>query len=73
METTIIAELGSFTLNDKVSHNELIERIEQLELKKAQCKLAAQETLLKCEAKYQAMLESVDDHVTMVDRNLMVI
>ena len=73
METTIIAELGSFTLNDKVSHNELIERIEQLELKKAQCKLAAQETLLKCEAKYQAMLESVDDYIIMVDRNSMIL
>jgi PAS domain S-box-containing protein/putative nucleotidyltransferase with HDIG domain len=73
METTIIEERGSFTVNDKVSHNELIKRIEQLELEKAQCKLAAQETLLKCEAKYQAMLESVDDHITMVDRNLMVL
>jgi PAS domain S-box-containing protein len=73
METTIIEEFGSFTVNDKVSQNELIKRIEQLELNKGQCKLAAQENLLKCEAKYQVMLESVDDHITMVDRNLMVL
>ena len=73
METTIIEEMGSFTVNDKVSQNKLIKRIEQLELEKAQCKFAAQETLLKCETKYQAMLESVDDHITMVDRNLMVL
>jgi PAS domain S-box-containing protein len=73
MKTTIIEELGSFRVNDKVSQNELIKRIEQLEQEKAQCKLAAQETLHKCEAKYRAMLESVDAHITMVDRHLMIL
>ena len=73
MKTTIIKELGSFTVNDKVSQDDLIKRIELLEEEKAQAKLAAQETLFKCEAKYQAMLESVDSHITLVDRNSMIL
>ncbi len=49
--------------------NELIKRIEQLEYEKAQCESAAQETLLRCETKYLAMLESVDAHIALIDRN----
>ena len=73
MKTTIIKELGSFTVNDNVSQDKLIQRIEELEQEKAQCRIAARESLLKCEAKYQAMLESVDAHITLVDRNLMIL
>jgi PAS domain S-box-containing protein len=73
MKTSIIKEQGSVSMNDKRTHKELIERIEQLEKEKAQCKLAARETLLKCETKYQTMLESVDAHITMVDRNLKIV
>ncbi len=69
METSIVRDPGSFAVNDKNSQNELIKRIEQLELEKSQCKSAARETLLRCEAKYQAMLESVDAHVTLIDRD----
>ncbi len=73
MKTSIIKELGSFTVSDKVSQDELIKRIEQLEHDKAQSKIAAQENLIKCESKYQAMLESVDAYITLIDRNLMVL
>ena len=73
MKTKVIKELGSFTVSDKVSQDELIKQIEQLELEKAQNKLAAQETLLRCESKYHAMLESVDEHITLVDSNLMIL
>jgi PAS domain S-box-containing protein len=72
MKTTIIKEQGRFSVNDNLTQNELIKRIEQLEQENAQCKIAARETLLKSETKYQAMLESVDAHITMVDRNLMI-
>ena len=70
MKTTIIKELGSFTVDDQVPQEELFKRIEMLEQEKAQSKLEAQEILLKCETKYQVMLESVDAHITLVDRNL---
>ena len=73
MKTAIIKELGSPTMDDKISQDELIKRIEQLEHDKAQGKIASQETLIKCESKYQAMLESVDAYITLVDRNLMVL
>ena len=73
MKAAIIKELGSYTVNDKVSQDLLIKRIELLEQEKAQSKLDAQETLLKCEAKYQIMLESVDAHITLVDRNLKIL
>jgi len=70
METTIIEKLGNFAMDDKFSQEELIRRIEQLELEKAESSIAAQKNLHKCEAQYQAMLESVDAHMTLVDRNL---
>ena len=73
MKTKVIKELGSFTVNDKVSQEELIKQIEQLEQEKAQSKIAAHETLLRCEEKYQTMLESVDEHITLVDRNLLIL
>ena len=73
METAIIRGLESFTRNDTASENKLMKRIEELEREKDQCKLAARETFLQSEAKYQAMLESVDAQVTLVDRNSMIL
>ena len=73
MKTTAIKELESLTVNDKVSQDELIKRIEQLEHEKAQSRFAAKKTLQNCEAKYLAMLESVDSYITLVDRDLMVL
>jgi PAS domain S-box-containing protein len=73
MKATIIKELESFTVNDTVSQDDLIRQIEQLEQEKAQCKLTAHEDFHKCEAKYQTLLDSVDAHITLVDRNLMIL
>jgi transcriptional regulator with PAS, ATPase and Fis domain len=73
METAIIRGLESFTRNDTASENKLMKRIEELEREKDQYKLAARETFLQSEAKYQAMLESVDAQVTLVDRNSMIL
>ena len=72
MKTAIIEQLGSISVNEKVTQHELIRRIEQLEQDNAQCRLSAQESIRKCEARYQAMLESVDAHMTLVDRNLVI-
>ncbi|MFC1844744.1 HD domain-containing phosphohydrolase [Thermodesulfobacteriota bacterium] len=66
-------EQGGYSVIDKLSENELIKRIAQLEQEKAERKIAAKETLLKCETKYQTMLESVDAHITLVDRNLRIV
>jgi PAS domain S-box-containing protein len=73
METVINKDLGGFYVDDKVSRDTLINRIEQLENEKAQSSEASRETLQRCEAKYQAMLESVDAQITLIDRNLMVV
>jgi len=73
METAIMEQLGSFSVGEKVSQHELIRRIEQLEQEKSACRFAAQEGVRKCEAQYQAMLESVDAHITLVDRNLVIL
>ena len=73
MKTTIIKEQGSYSVNDTLTEKELIKRIAQLEQEKAECKIAAKETLLKCETKYQTMLESVDAHIILVDRDLKIV
>jgi PAS domain S-box-containing protein len=73
MKTAMINKQDSFFVEEQLPQRELIKRIEQLELEKAQCQRAARETLLKCETKYQTLLESVDDHITMVDRNLQIV
>jgi PAS domain S-box-containing protein len=73
MKTVAIEQFANFSENEQVSQQELIKRITQLEQEKADCKLAAQEHVRKCEAQYQAMLESVDAHMTLVDRNLVIL
>jgi len=60
-------------MNEKVSQQELINRIEQLEQEKADCGFADQESMRRCEAQYQAMLDSVDEHMTLVDSNLVIL
>ena len=66
MKTSLIEPLGerSFSVSDKISQEELVKRIEQLENENAEYKLAAAENLHNCEAKYMAMLESVDANMT---------
>ncbi len=72
MKTANILELESFFVSEKVENYELIRRIEQLEKENAESRLAARESMRKCEAQYKAMLESVDAHMTLVDRNLVI-
>ena len=75
MKTSLIEPLGerSFSVSDKISQEELVKRIEQLENENAKYKLAATENLHNCEAKYMAMLESVDANMTLVDSNLKIL
>jgi PAS domain S-box-containing protein len=73
MKTAVIEQLGSFSVNEKLTQHELIRRVKQLEKENAECKHAAVESMRKCEAKYLAMLESVDAHMTLVDRNLVIL
>ncbi len=73
MKTAVIEQSGSFSLREKISQQELIKRIEQLEQEKAESALAAQENIRRCEARYQAMLESVDAHMTLVDRDMKIL
>jgi len=68
-----VNEAGHFVLNDQMTQRTLIQRIEQLEREMAECQHSARKTLSQCEAKYQAMLESVDDYVTLIDKNLMLL
>ena len=72
MQVNTVRDAELFPINDRAAHR-LIHRVEQLEKEKAQCKLAARQSLLQCEAKYQAMLETVDDYITLVDRNFMLL
>ena len=65
-----VNEAGHYSLNDQMTQRALVQRIEQLEMEKVQCQRAARKNLSQCEAKYKAMLESVDDYVTLIDRNL---
>ena len=73
MKTAAIEQIGSFSESEQVSQQELIRRIAELEQEKAECKLAAHEHVQKCEAQCNAMLESVDAHMTLVDRNLVIL
>jgi len=73
MKTDIIEQSGRSSAGMKGSQQELLMRIAQLEQEKAETKRAAQESMSRCEARYQAMLESVDAHMTLVDRNLVIL
>jgi PAS domain S-box-containing protein len=73
MKTATIEQLGSISATGNLSQENLLKRIAQLEQEKAECRLAAQESMRKSEARYQAMLESVDAHMTLVDRDLKIL
>lgn len=73
MKTANIEQPGSLPVESKINHDELFKRIEQLELEKTQCRFDFQEKLHRCEAKYMAMLECVDAHMTLVDKNLQIL
>ena len=75
MKTSIIEPLGtgSFSVNDKIPQEVLIKRIEQLEKENADNRRAAKENLHNCEARYTAMLESVDANMTLVDKDLRIL
>jgi len=73
MKTTVVEPSGSGSVSEKAAQQELLRRIAQLEQEKAETRLSAQENMRRCEAQYQAMLESVDAHMTLVDRNLVIL
>ena len=73
MKANTIRDAEIFLIDDSMTRSALIRRVEQLEKEKAQYQLAARQSLLQCEAKYLAMLESVDDYITLVDRNFMLL
>lgn len=70
MKTATIEHLGNLPMESKITQDELFRRVEVLEKEKEQHRLDSHEKLRRCESKYLAMLESVDDHMTLVDRNL---
>jgi PAS domain S-box-containing protein len=73
MKTTSFKESAAASTNGTVALDDLVRRVKQLEQEKVQCRLAAQESLRRCEAKYQAMLESIDAHMALVDRNQVIL
>ena len=73
MKTDIIEQSEHFSVAMQGSQHELLRRIAQLEQEKADTKRAAQESMHRSEARYLAMLESVDAHMTLVDRNLVIL
>ena len=52
---------------------ELLQRIQFLEGERDRCRLDSLEKLRRCEEKYLAMLESVDAHMTLVDRDMQIL
>ena len=73
MKTAIIEQVGNLPVENKITQDELFNRVELLEKESARYKLNSQEELRRCENKYLAMLDSVDDYMTLVDRNLQVL
>ncbi|MBW2466549.1 MAG: HD domain-containing protein [Deltaproteobacteria bacterium] len=73
MKATINGSPASYAGSGKVTKSELFKRIELLEQEKLQAELVSQESLLRCEAKYRATLDSIDAHITLVDRSLRIL
>ena len=74
MKTVSVKHPNSFAADrPDLSPQEFIRRITELEQEKNTCRREAQAGLQKCEAQYQAMLESVDELMTLVDSNLMIL
>ena len=73
MKTATIDQLGNQALESKITQDELLRRLVQLEKERDQYKLDSQNKIRRSEAKYLAMLESVDAHMTLVDKNLQIL
>ena len=73
MKTMTINQFGCVSENESSALGEMIRRVEQLEQEKVQYGLEARESLRRCEAKYLAMLDTVDAHMILVDRNQVIL
>jgi len=73
MKSAKSAQLGNHAVENNITQDDLLRRFEQMEKEKTQYKLDSHEKLRRCEAKYLAMLETVDAHMTLVDRNLRIL
>ena len=70
MKTVNIDQSGNLSATARTTQDELFKRVEQLQKENSQHKYFFQEEMRRSEAKYLAMLETVDAHMTLVDRNL---
>ena len=73
MKTAIMDQLGNQAVENSITQDELLQRVEQLEKERDRYKFDSLKKLRSSEAKYLAMLESVDANMTLVDRNLQIL
>ena len=72
-KTAIHKQAGNRITEGKIQQKELLRRVKHLENERVRYQHNSEEKLRRCEAKYLAMLESVDAHITLVDRNLQIL
>ena len=72
-KTAIHKQAGNRIMEGKIQQEELLRRLKHLENERVRYQRDSEEKLRRCEAKYLAMLESVDAHITLVDRNLQIL
>ncbi len=63
-------KLENFMGDGEVSSEEMLRRISYLEMENVQFRHETRESLLECETKYQAILDSVNTHISLIDRDL---
>ncbi len=74
MKTVSVEQPNSFSVtHQNLSEQEFIRRLSELEQEKDAYRREAHASVQKCEAQFKAMLESVDELVTLVDRNLFIL
>jgi PAS domain S-box-containing protein len=73
MNKSIQEKLEGFLGDRDITSEELLHRISMLDMENVQFRHETRECLLQCETKYQAILDTVDTHISLVDSDMKIL
>ena len=73
MNKSMQEKLENFLGDGEITSEELLHRISLLEMENSQFKHETRANLLECESRYQAILDTVDTHISLIDRDLRIL
>jgi PAS domain-containing protein len=73
MNKCIQEKLEDFLEDGEITSKDLLHRISLLDMENVQFKHENREKLLECETRYQAILDTVDTHISLIGRDMKIL